>query len=90
MHCMLIILCLTVLCVVQPYKKYHINVTEGFIILILFSTTLAIYDRDNDLYVGSKVATVSIFLPFIYGVFFVLYRLLRILFRKFWYVYLQL
>ena len=84
MHCMLVLLCLTVLCVVKPYKKYHINVMEGLIILSLFSTTLAIYDRDNDLYVGSTVATVSIFFPFAYGVVFILYRITRILHRKFW------
>ena len=82
---MLIMLCLTVLCIVKPYKKYHINVMEGLIILSLFSTTLSIYDRDNDLYVGEKVGAVAIAFPFLYGGFFILYRIGKIIVRKFWY-----
>ena len=81
---MLIMLCLTVLCIVKPYKKYHINVTEGLIILSLFSTTLSIYDRDNDLYVGEMVGRVFTAFPFVYGGLFIVYRILKVIWRKLW------
>lgn len=81
---MLVLLCLVVLCVVKPYKKYHINVTEGLIILALLFTTLSVYDRDNDLYVREGVASVCISLPFLYGGGFIIYRILKIICRKFW------
>lgn len=81
---MLIMLCLSVLCFVKPYKKYHINVMEGLIILFLFGATLAIYDMENDLYVGMTVASYAILFPFIYGALFILYRILKIIFRKMW------
>lgn len=81
---MLIMVCLSVLCIVKPYKKYHINIMEGLVILSLFATTLSIYDRD-DLYVGRTVALVSIAVPFLYGGLFILYRAVKMIFRKFWY-----
>lgn len=84
-HSLLILLCLSVLCVVKPYRKYHINVTEGLIILSLFFVTLAIYDRDNDLYVGKKTGAVFIAFPFLYGLGYIMYRFLRITYGKMWY-----
>jgi hypothetical protein len=81
---MLIFLCLAVLCMVKPYRKYHINVMEGLIILSLFSTTLSIYDRDNDLYVGQLTGAVSIVFPYIYGGGFIVYKLLMKAYRMVW------
>ena len=85
-HSMLIMLCLTVLCIVKPYKKYHINVMEGLVILALFSTTLSIYDRDNDFHVGPTVAAVGLAFPFLYGGIFIIYKIGTIVFRKLWYI----
>ena len=81
---MLIMLCLTVLCIVKPYKKYHINVMEGLVILALFSTTLSIYDRDNDFHVGRMVGAVSLAFPFLYGGLFIIFKIAVVLCRKLW------
>lgn len=86
-HSLLILLCLSVLCIVKPYRKYHINVMEGLIIFSLFSATLSIYDRDNDLYVGSKTSAVFIAFPFLYGGGYIIYRILKITYGKMWYVH---
>lgn len=82
-HSLLILFCLWVLCFVRPYKKYHINVTEGLMIMALFATTLSIYDRD-DLHVGKKVGIVAVSFPFAYGGGFIIYRCTKKLLSKLW------
>ncbi len=65
--------CLIVICLVQPYKKYHINFMESFIILCLFGATLAILDSE-DIYVGPFTSVVFISIPFLYAIVFIGYR----------------
>ena len=74
-HCLLILLSLGVLCVVKPYKKYHINVMEMLVLLCLFGATVSILDED-DIYIGQKVSAAFISFPFLYGIIFILYRAL--------------
>ena len=75
-HCMIILVCLCVLCIVQPYKKFHINFMEGMVILWLLGAALAILDRE-DIYVGPTVSAWFISLPFVYALLFIAYRGIR-------------
>ena len=49
---------------------------EMLVLLWLFGATVSILD-ENDLYVGQKLSAVFVSLPFVYGVVFILYRVLR-------------
>ncbi len=71
--CVFIMVCLFVICLVQPYKKYHINFMESVIILCLFGATLAILDNE-DIYVGPITSACFIALPYLYAIVFILYR----------------
>ncbi len=71
--CIFIMVCLIVICLVQPYKKYHINFMESLIILCLFGATLAILDSE-DIYVGPITSASFISFPYLYAVVFIGYR----------------
>ena len=72
-------LVLTVHCTVKPYKKSYINVTEALVLFCLFGATIAILD-ENDIYIGRTVSIVFILIPFIYGVLYLLYKLVKKIF----------
>ena len=61
-------------CVVKPYKKAHVNVTEALMILALFGATLAILD-ENDIHVKASASYYFIAFPFLYGLLFICYSL---------------
>ena len=73
-HCILILLCLTVICAIKPYKKAHVNVMEALMIMALFGATLAILD-EQDIYVGPVTSICFIAFPFVFGILFILYKL---------------
>lgn len=75
-HSLFVLLCLGVICVVKPYKKYHINFMEVLVTLCLFGATLALLD-ENDIYAGSKTSAAFISFPFMYAFAFIAYRGVR-------------
>ena len=75
----LVLLVLVIHCAVKPYQKSYINITEALILFCLFGGTIAILD-ENDIYIGRRVSIFFVLAPFIYGLLFLIYRLLKILF----------
>ena len=75
-HCLLILLCLAVLCIVKPYKKFHINVVEALVIISLLGATVSVLD-EQDVYVGQITSSCFIVFPFLYGAVFIIYRISR-------------
>lgn len=75
-HCLLILLCLAVLCIVKPYKKFHINVVEALVIIALLGATVSVLD-EQDVYVGQITSSCFIAFPFLYGAVFIIYRISR-------------
>ena len=78
-------LCLVIICFVKPYKKLHNNISEALIILCLFGATLAILD-DDDVHVGTTAGIVLSVLPFLYGLLFIGYVVVRKLWQHMWWV----
>ena len=74
-----------VICVVKPYKKYHINVVEVLIILSLLGATVALLD-DQDIYLGQITSACFVSFPFVYGGAFIVYRVSRRLAMYIWWV----
>lgn len=72
-HCLLIIISLSIVCFVKPYKKAHNNILEALILLCLLGATLAILD-DDDVNVGNITSIVFAILPFLYIIIYTLYR----------------
>ena len=72
-HCVVSLLCLLIVCIVQPYKKSYINVIEAFTLLCLFCSTIALLD-DEDIYVNgiSILGVIFTCLPFCFASLYII------------------
>ena len=84
-HCLLILMCLSIICFVKPYKKAYINISEAAILFCLLGATLAILD-DEDVNVGVNTSIVFAILPYIYALVYILYIVGKTSGKYAWYV----
>jgi len=73
MHCLFILVIVTIHCISKPYEKEYINIIEAVILGILFLSTVAILDED-DIYIGKVVSSTLLVIPFIYALVYLSIR----------------
>ncbi|XP_019853039.1 PREDICTED: uncharacterized protein LOC109582640 [Amphimedon queenslandica] len=81
LHCLMVLVVLTVHCVFKPYKKESINFIEVVILFCLLGATLAILD-ENDIYIGRTTSIFFITIPFIYALVVFIYYIFAKLYRR--------
>ena len=80
LHCLMVLVVLTVHCVFKPYKKESINFIEVAILFCLLGATLAILDED-DIYIGRRTGIFFITIPFVYALVIFIYYIIVKLYR---------
>lgn len=80
LHCLMVLVVLTVHCIFKPYKKESINFIEVVILFCLLGATLAILD-ENDIYIERGTSIFFITIPFVYALVVFIYYIFAKLYR---------